>query len=74
MLQSPTVLRLGTEQTRHIEIGYFWFIDLLTRGIITIEYCPTLDMLGDFFTKPLQGSLFQTMRDHVLRTSSPTIA
>ena len=66
--------RPAAEQTRHIEIGYFWLTDLLTRGIITIKYCPTLDMLADFFTKPLQGSLFQTMRDHVLGTTSPTVA
>lgn len=52
--------RPAAEQTRHIEIGYFWLTDLLTRGIITIKYCPTLDMLAGFFTKPLQGSIFQT--------------
>jgi hypothetical protein len=24
-----------------------------------IRHCPTLQMIGDFFTKPLQGSLFR---------------
>jgi Reverse transcriptase (RNA-dependent DNA polymerase) len=66
--------RPAAEQTRHIDIGYFWLTDLLARGVITIEYCPTLNMLADFFTKPLQGSLFQTMRDHVLGTTNPTVA
>jgi hypothetical protein len=63
--------RPAAEQTRHIDIGYFWLTDLLARSVITIEYCPTL--LADFFTKPLQGSLFQTMRDHVLGTTNPTV-
>ena len=32
-----------------------------TEGI-TIMYCPTEQMLADFFTKPLQGSLFEKLR------------
>jgi hypothetical protein len=66
--------RPAAEQTRDIDIGCFWLTDLLARGVITIEYCPTLDMLADLFTKPLQGSLFQTMRDHVLGTTNPAVA
>jgi hypothetical protein len=27
------------------------------------KYCPTLDMIADYFTKPLQGSLFRKLRD-----------
>jgi len=39
---------------------------------IDIRYCPTEQMLADFFTKPLQGSLFKCFKrvvmglDHVL--------
>ena len=29
---------------------------------IKIEYCPTGQMLEDYFTKPLQGSLFRLFR------------
>ena len=29
---------------------------------IQILHCPTADMLADFFTKPLQGSLFRKFR------------
>ena len=29
---------------------------------MSIEYCPTKEMLRDFFTKPLQGSLFWKLR------------
>ena len=38
-----------------------------------IEYCPTGIMLGDFFTKPLQGSLFRKMRDVVMGLQPITI-
>jgi hypothetical protein len=34
-----------------------------------IEYCPTGDMWGDFFTKPLQGSAFKKMRAKIMNLS-----
>jgi hypothetical protein len=36
-----------------------------TEGI-DVVYCPTEDMLADFFTKPLQGSLFVKFRDVIM--------
>ena len=36
---------------------------------IEIQLCPTLQMLADFFMKPLQGSLFQKFRDMILEYS-----
>ena len=53
--------RPSAEQSRHINIGYFWLNDLIKRGIVVIKYCPTLSMLADYFTKPLQGSLFNDL-------------
>ena len=41
----------------------FWIADKLKSENIKVEYCPTEHMIGDFFTKPLGGSLFITMRD-----------
>ena len=31
-----------------------------------MEYCPTLQMLADYFTKPLQGSQFQILRNRIM--------
>ena len=45
---------------------YFWIKDRLNTEKIKVEYCPTSIMIADFFTKPLQGSLFKKMRDVVL--------
>ena len=53
------------KQSRHINIRYFWITDRLKQEDIQVEYCPTGLMLADFFTKPLQGSLFRKMRDVV---------
>ena len=49
----------STKNTRHINIRYYFITDQVTKKRIRIEHCPTATMLGDFFTKPLQGSLFR---------------
>ena len=48
----------SSKRTRHINIRYFLITDKVKRGDISIDYCPTEDMIADYFTKPLQGSLF----------------
>jgi hypothetical protein len=52
--------------SRHIDIRYFFVADRLKREDFKIKYCPTEQMLADFFTKPLQGSLFRKLRDVIL--------
>jgi hypothetical protein len=54
------------EKSRHIDIRYFFIKDVILRENITIEYCPTEKMVADFYTKPLQGSLFRKMRDFIM--------
>jgi hypothetical protein len=49
-------------RTRHINIRYFFIKDRTAAEGIKIRHCPTLQMLADFFTKPLQGSLFRRFR------------
>jgi hypothetical protein len=34
-----------------------------------VEYCPTGDMLADFFTKPLQCSIFWKFPNQILNTN-----
>jgi hypothetical protein len=31
-----------------------------------LEYCPTKEMIADYFTKPLQGTLFKQLRDQIM--------
>ena len=37
--------------------------DISDKKEISIKYCPTTKILADFFTKPLQGSLFRLFRN-----------
>ena len=53
-------------RSRHIDIRYFWIKDRTESNGIKIRHCPTLQMLADFFTKPLQGILFTKFRDVLL--------
>ena len=55
------------KQSRHVDIRYFWTTDRIKEMSIDVIHCATEKMLGDFFTKSLQGSLFCNMRDVVLK-------
>jgi hypothetical protein len=55
-----------TGNSRHVDIRYFFVKDRVDKGKVRIEYCPTSSMLADYFTKPLQGSLFHKMRRVVM--------
>jgi len=55
-----------TGNSRHVDIRYFFVKDRVDRKEIEISYCPTASMLADFFTKPLQGTLFKTFRSVIM--------
>ena len=48
--------------SRHIDIRYFFIKDRLEIENMEVRYCPTEQMLADFFTKPLQGNLFRRLK------------
>ena len=48
----------SSKRTRHLNIRYFFLTDQLEKGNLEIEYCPTDAMVGDYMTKPLQGTKF----------------
>ena len=57
----------STKRTRHINIRYFLITDKIKRGeVSTVEYCPTEEMVADYFTKPLQGAQFRKLRNAVM--------
>jgi hypothetical protein len=33
---------------------------------ISLHWCPTKEMIADFWTKPLQGSHFRELRDYIM--------
>jgi hypothetical protein len=58
------------KRTRHVDIRYFFVTDRINQKQMCVEYCPTEEMIADFFTKPLQGSLFRKFRTFLLNTRS----
>ena len=52
--------------TRHVAIRYFFISDRIEKKDIWVVYCPTEEMIADYFTKLLQGALFRKFRDLVL--------
>jgi hypothetical protein len=54
------------KRTRHINIRYFFVADRIKAKEVVVEYCPTWDMLAEFFTKPLQGKAFKNFRDTIM--------
>ena len=56
----------SSKRTRHMNIRYFSVKDGVESRKLSIEHCPTEDMVADYFTKPLQGRLFYKLRDLVM--------
>ena len=56
------------KRTKHIEARYFFIKDYQERGYVNVKYCPTDDMVADFFLKPLQGSKFHKLRDLIMNS------
>ena len=54
------------KRSRTINIRYFAIKDFCERGELKIQYCNTEDMVGDYMTKPLQGSRFRKLRTIIL--------
>jgi len=64
----------SSKRTRHINIRYFFVTDRVEKNELNIEYCPTEQMIGDFFTKPLQGWKFKKFRDLIMNCTEEDIS
>jgi hypothetical protein len=56
----------SSKRTRAINIRYFFITDQVEKGNVSIEYCPTGEMLADFMTKPLQGRQFEKFKKSLM--------
>ena len=61
----------STKCTKHMHIRYFYVTEQVKNKAIHITHCPTEEMVANFFTKPLQGSLFTKMRNYVMGNEEP---
>ena len=54
------------KNSRHVKIKYFFVTDKIKNKELRLKYCPTDDMIGNFFTKPLQDALYVKHRNSIL--------
>ena len=69
------------KRTKHMNVKFFHIHDLQNQGYVKVKYCSTDDMTADYYTKPLQGSKFDTHRQRIvnakrspLKKSNPRIS
>ena len=56
----------STKRMKHMDICYFYVGEHIQNKTLSPQHCPTEEMLADYFTKPLQGSLFVRLRNHIM--------
>jgi hypothetical protein len=70
MLLEKNISGSSSKRTWHINICHFFVANHIAAGEVKVKDCPTDEMLADFFTdfftKPLQGSIFRKFRDFIL--------
>ena len=54
------------KRSKALNVRYFFVTDQIDKGNLQIEYCPTNEMVGDFFTKLLQRTKFIRFRNEIL--------
>ena len=54
------------KRSRALNVRYFFLTNQAEKKNLTIEYCPTDNMWGDFMTKPLQGEKFIKFRNLIM--------
>jgi hypothetical protein len=54
----------SSKRTKHINIRYF--SGRVKKEEVSVVWCPTCDMIGDFATNPLQGALFHKLIDQIM--------
>lgn len=54
------------KRSRHLNIRLFYITDQIAKKNIDVTFCPTDDMVADYFTKPLHGEKFKQFRQVIM--------
>jgi hypothetical protein len=57
---------LSSKHMKHVNIWYFFITNRIDKGNVSLVWCPTGDMIGDFMTKPLQGALLRNFKGQIM--------
>ncbi len=63
-------MQSSSKWTKHLNCCYYFITNRISAGDLSIKYCPTGEMVGDFFMKPLQGKLFLKFRHLIMNLPS----
>jgi hypothetical protein len=56
----------SSKRAKHVNIRFFFITDQINKGKLSVEWCTTGNMIGDFAAKPLQGAAFKKFRDCIM--------
>ena len=65
--------RSGMKRTRHIIIRYFYVTNKVKSGDVIIVYHPTGKLVGDYLTKPLNGTPFKNHHNMIMGVDDKAI-
>ena len=69
MLLENNRKKSSTKNTKHINVRYYFIKDWVETRAVVIENCTMEEMLGEQFTKPLQGALFRKFGAEIMNIS-----
>ena len=56
----------SSKRTKHINICYLFITNRVNNGEVSLVWCFTEDMIGDYMTNPLEGAMFRNFRDQIM--------
>ena len=66
MLLESNGRKSAGKRSRHLNIRLFFVTDQVAKKNISIQFCPTDQMNGDYMTKPLHGQKFKYFRQEIM--------
>ena len=62
MIENP----MFHDKTKHVEIRYFYTLDMVQKEVIRLQYVSTDEQVADVLTKPLSRRKFEDFRDKLI--------
>ena len=53
------------DKSKHIEIKYHYFMDMVQREVVKLQYVAMEEQIADVLTKPLARVMFKYFRENI---------